>query len=267
MLGLLQESSSRSPDGSRIFFDSDLVPNVHIFSSRLDGSDVQQVTFSASGFEGYPTVSPDGVNVAYDGQDDEAGLNQGIYVARVDGSGTPERLTVAPRGFIDTSPAWSPDGTLIAFVRVRLSGCGWGCRAHGRAAGFKGTVYLMDSDGSQLHRLTPDNGHSWADPSWAPDARSLLVQAHDQRHSVGVLPNEYSIGVNGRGLRQITGGKGEFWFSGDYSPDGTRIALMHLAPPYEHFEVVDMAADGSTSTWSPYARTSVSCSATTRTGE
>src|SRR4051794_41027249 len=188
--GCNQEASWRSPDGARIFFDSDLVPNVHIFSSNLDGSEVQQVTFSATGFEGYPTVSPHGVYVAYDGQDDEFGLNQGIYVARVDGSGTPERLTVAPRDFIDTSPAWSPDGTLIAFVRMRLSGCAWQCRAHGRSAGFKGSVYLMDADGSQLRRLTPDNGHSWADPSWAPDSGSLLVQAYELRHSAGALPNE-----------------------------------------------------------------------------
>jgi tricorn protease-like protein len=55
-----QEGSWRSPDGVRVFFDSDLVPNVHIFSSKLDGSDVQQITFSPSGFEGYPTLSPDG---------------------------------------------------------------------------------------------------------------------------------------------------------------------------------------------------------------
>jgi Tol biopolymer transport system component len=103
----------------------------------------------------------------------------------------------------------------------------------------------MDSDGSHPHRLTPDNGHSWADPSWAADSGSLLVQSYNQRDSVGVPPNEYSIGVNGRGLRQITGGKREFWFSGDYSPDGTRIALIHIEPPYAQLEVVDMAADGS----------------------
>jgi Tol biopolymer transport system component len=104
----------------------------------------------------------------------------------------------------------------------------------------------MDSDGSQLHRLTPDNGHGWADPSWAPDSRSLLVQSYDnETGAVGAIANEYSIGVTGRGLRQITGGKGEYWYSGDYSPDGTRIALLHTEPPYEYLNVVDMAADGS----------------------
>jgi Tol biopolymer transport system component len=174
-------------------------------------------------------------------------LNEGIYVARVDGSGTPERLTVPPPDSIDTSPEWLPDGTLIAFVRVRLSGCGWRCRSRAKfgAQGFKASVYVMQSDGSHVHRLTPDDGHGWADPSWAADSGSLLVQSYNNRDLNGTPPNEYSIGVNGRGLRQITGGKGEFWFSGDYSPDGTRIALMHIAPPYEHLDVVDMAADGS----------------------
>ena len=243
--GCFQEGSWRSPDGTRVFFDSDLVPPVHIFSSKLDGSDVQQVTFSATGFEGYPTVSPDGAYVAYDGQDDEFGANQGIWVARVDGAGSPERLTIAPRGFIDSSPAWSPDGSKIAFVRARLSGCGWRCRSHGRPAGFKGSVYLMRSDGSHVHRLTPDNGHSWADASWAPDSKSLLVQQYDEHATLGASSDEFTIGVDGRGLKRVTNGKREFWISGDYSPDGTRIAVIHIPPSLDHGEVVDMAADGS----------------------
>jgi Tol biopolymer transport system component len=231
--------------GSRVFFDSDLVPPIHVFSSNLDGSDVQQITFSASGFEGFPTVSPDGVYVAYDNQDDEFGANQGIYVARVDGTGTPQRLTFPTKGFIDTSPEWSPDGDSIAFVKLRLSGCGWHCRSHGYASGFKGAVYLMDSDGSNIRRLTPDNGHSWADPSWAPDSQSLLVQSYNERATIGASSNEFTIGADGRGLTRLTGGQHEFWFSGDYSADGTRIALMHYVYPNDYGDLVDMAADGS----------------------
>lgn len=245
--GCFEEGSWRSPDGKRIFFDSDLVPNVHVFSMNLDGSDVQQITSSVTGFEGYPTVSPDGLYVAYDGQDDEFGANQGIYVARVDGSGAPQRLTFAPRGFIDTSPAWSPDGSKIAFVRLRLSGCGWRCRSHAKfgPSGHKGSVYLMNADGSGLHRLTPDNGHSWADASWAPDSESLLVQSNDEHGTIGASADEYTIGVDGRDLSRVTNGKREFWFSGDYSPDGTRIALLHFPGSTGGLDVVDMAADAT----------------------
>ena len=49
----------------------------------------------------------------------------------------------------------------------------------------------------------------------------------------------------GRGLRRITNGKREFWFSGDYSPDGSRIAITHVPQSLDRIEIVDMAADAS----------------------
>ena len=241
------DGAERSHDGTRIWFDSDLVPPVHVFSSRLDGSDVQQVTFSATGFEGYPTLSPDDQYVVYDGQDDDFGTNQGLYKMRVDAGGTGQRLEVPPKGFADINPAWSPDGETIAFQRMRFSGCGWRCRTHAKFGpqGFSSSIYLMDADGSHIRRLTPDNGHSWGDPSWAPDSQSLLVQTWSEHATFGASSDEYSIGVNGRGLRRITNGKREFWFAGDYSPDGARIAVTHFPQNGDHVEIIDMAADGS----------------------
>jgi Tol biopolymer transport system component len=245
--GCLQDGAERSHDGTRIYFDSDLVPPIHVFSSKLDGSDVQQVTFSASGFEGYPTLSPGDQYLVYDGQDDDFGTNQGLYKVRVDGTGARQRLEVPPKGFADINPAWSPDGETIAFQRMRFSGCGWRCRTHSKfgAQGFASSIYLMDADGSHIRRLTPDTGHSWGDPSWAPDSQSLLVQTWSEHGTFGASADEYSIGIDGRGLRRITNGKREFWFSGDYSPDGSRIAVMHVPQSLDRIELVDMAADAS----------------------
>jgi Tol biopolymer transport system component len=50
---------------------------------------------------------------------------------------------------VDASPAWSPDGSLIAFVRTE----------HG-----DGTLYIMDADGAEqigLASASPDTGLSW----------------------------------------------------------------------------------------------------------
>jgi Tol biopolymer transport system component len=245
--GCLQDGAERSHDGTRIYFDSDLVPPIHVFSSKLDGTDVHQITFSASHYEGYPTLSPSDQYLVYDGQDDDFGHNQGLYKARVDATGSPQRLAVPPNGFADINPAWSPDGETIAFQRMRFSGCGWRCRSHAKFGpqGFASSIYLMDSDGSHIRRLTADTGHSWGDPSWAPDSRSLLVQAWSEHTTWGASSDEYSIDVDGRGLRRITNGKREFWYSGDYSADGSRIAITHVPPSLDRIEIVDMAADAS----------------------
>jgi Tol biopolymer transport system component len=230
--------------GDRVYFDSDMVAPIHVFSSRLDGSDVRQETFTP-GYQGYPTISPDGSKLAYDGQADDLGTDQGVYVEPLDHSTPPRRVGVPPKGFLDGNPVWSPDGHTIAFQRFRITGCGWRCRSQGRPEGYKSSIFLMDSSGGHVRRLTPTNGHGWADASWAPDSRSLLVQSYDDHGTWnGISADEYTINADGSDLTAITHSrKNQFWFSGDYSPDGKRIAVMRIANGA--LDVVDMAADGS----------------------
>ena len=66
------------------------------------------------GEERYPSLSPDGNQVAFSWQGEAPG-NWDVYV-QVAGPGRPLRLTTDPA--VDRTPAWSPDGTQIAFVRI-----------------------------------------------------------------------------------------------------------------------------------------------------
>ena len=70
------------------------------------------------GSEGSPTLAPDGEQVAFtwSGPNQD---NEDIYVQRI-GSGTEVRRTVHPAR--DYSPAWSPDGRWIAFLRGEVPG-------------------------------------------------------------------------------------------------------------------------------------------------
>src|SRR5215469_13518461 len=66
------------------------------------------------GYQGIPTFSPDGNQVAFSWNGEKVD-NFDIYVKLIGTAGPPLRLTSNPAG--DYSPAWSPDGRFIAFVR------------------------------------------------------------------------------------------------------------------------------------------------------
>ena len=53
---------------------------------------------------------------------------------------------------MDLNPAWSPDGTRIAFQSKRDGD--W-------------DIYVMDTDGGNVQQLTDGPGMGW-DPSWSP---------------------------------------------------------------------------------------------------
>ncbi len=65
-------------------------------------------------------------------------------------------------GVEDDAPAWSPDGTWIAFRR----------RSAGTAMGKQ--LWLMRADGSDPRALTTDTGVHYGPPVWAGDGETLL---------------------------------------------------------------------------------------------
>jgi Tol biopolymer transport system component len=69
---------------------------------------------SYPGYEGYPSFSPDGTQVAFQWCTEEPAANCDIYVKQI-GVEPPSRLTTDAAE--DFSPAWSPDGQFIAFLR------------------------------------------------------------------------------------------------------------------------------------------------------
>jgi eukaryotic-like serine/threonine-protein kinase len=114
------------------------------------------VPVTTSGGES-PALSPDGTWIAYPWRGEKQD-NLDIYVKEVDGPGF-NRVTTDPAD--DWSPAWSPDGRQIAFVRF---------------SGDRGMVYLVSPLGGGERRLAEVGGGPL---SWSPDGKTIAFA--DQR--------------------------------------------------------------------------------------
>jgi Tol biopolymer transport system component len=123
-------------------------------------------------------------------------------------AGRHRRLEV-PNGF---SPDWSPDGRTLAYE-------------------MRGEIYLYDLARRSSRRLTHSpRGSSSHSPSWAPTSRSVAFGRRSGR-GAAASENIFTIGVNGRGERQVTRNQAHGSVAGDsdptWSPDGRLIAFVH----------------------------------------
>jgi eukaryotic-like serine/threonine-protein kinase len=119
------------------------------------------------GFQCDPSFSPDGNQVAFawDGYKQD---NADIYVKLIGTSGPPLRLTTD--ALPDYSPAWSPDGRFIAFLREsRLR--------------EKRSVILIPALGGPERKIAEISRAVYALPgpylAWSPDGNSLVICDRD----------------------------------------------------------------------------------------
>jgi Tol biopolymer transport system component len=93
----------------------------------------------------------------------------------MDGSSEPVRLTDRKAGS-DADPAWSPDGSMIAFRR--------------RGSNDNFDVYLMRSNGSGVRRVVTGPAVE-EKPAWSPDGRQLMIISN--RDGSGEPGNTYDV--------------------------------------------------------------------------
>jgi Tol biopolymer transport system component len=142
-----------SPDGTKIAFTGP-GPGTDIHVMNADGSNHMRLLNSVTMSGWDPSWSPDGTKIAFTST--FQGGNYEIFVANSDGSGTPVNLTdnyVGPPDYTridDEQPAWSPDGTQIAFTR---------------RVGNPIDLLVMNADGSGVHQLPTGSGANIS-PVW-----------------------------------------------------------------------------------------------------
>ena len=200
-----------------------------------------------------PVVSPDGKRLAF------AALGD-IWITPVAGGATPTAMTNDV--YVDTDPAWSPDGTKIAFSSDRAGGMDIWIRdlsngsdrrltslpnadmaaawsPDGRSIAFisnddfkQSELYVVSTDGGEPRRLL-ERSFGVGYPSWSPDSKFIITspfQPYSTRYREGM--NYYNVvPVSGGAPRMVVPalhvpmGKR----AGDgpaWSPDGKQLAFV-----------------------------------------
>jgi TolB protein len=153
-----------------------------------------------------------------------------IHLIDPDGSGHAQ-LTFGEKR--SRSPAWSPDGSKIAFLRGNKPS----------------SLFIMNADGTDRTliqgRISERRYYFFDRPAWSPDGTQIAFSTAARLHVGGERRWDlrlYVVNADGSGLTRIS--RGRHQDSGpSWSPDGTRIAFTT-----RRGELATMNPDGSNRT-------------------
>ena len=182
-----QAGSHAAASEDRIAFVrfSTRVGHPRIYTVGTDGRAIRAVRLPVAAAEG-PAWSPDGRSLAFIGgrnrpNEAHVQVEDELYVARADGSRA-RRLTA--RRTHESAPAWSRDGTRLAFVR---------------SAGSRRTssLWVIGANGRGARRLT--SGAIDIQPSWSRSGQIAFLRIDPRTFQSAI----WLVRPNGRGLRRL----------------------------------------------------------------
>ena len=237
-----------------------VIRNAHRGGIRqvLDFERIEDLEFQEGGPYEYPSVdhisgpewSPDGTLLAIGIRVYTLGGRwYSLYVVNADGSRLTQLYSTQDQDDelnwhnISGTPAWSPDGSSVAFLVHKIS------TTMNEEPDVR-VIYSVEPDGSNLRELMMQeslalrHNQSDADLSWSPDGSEILFVGNqrDRRNSTGFTPTVQVLTVRMSEPRTVGVGTKASW-----SADGSRIAIVNelsirdRSKPY----LTTVALDGS----------------------
>ena len=173
------------------------------------------------GVHRYPSFSPDGDYVAFTWTGPRQD-NTDIYVQQI-GAGSPLRLTADPAD--DYSPAWSPDGRWIAFLRGQSQAGKYELRLIPPLGGAERKLAEIRPQGPLL------GGWELVSLAWCPDSNCVVIPDSPGEGKPDAL---FVISLDSGEKRQLTHPQHPVAGDADpaVSPDGSWLVFRRIAAPY-----------------------------------
>lgn len=251
---------------TKIYFVSSRTGTKEIWAMDYDGQNQHQITHLGS-ISISPRISPDNSRVAFASLGKE-GWSVRMYSLEL---GRLVSFTGGTAGGSNQSPAWSADGSKIAFSSARsgdpeiwvadASGGNlhkltsfrgpdvsptWNPRTNAQIAWVSGRtglpqIYTMDQDGSNVQRMT-DGGYAIS-PSWSPTG-DLLTFSWNRKYGPGAPGGQdiYVMEMASKRWMQLTHEAGSNDFP-CWAPDGRHIVFERTLGG--HSDIWSMLADGT----------------------
>jgi TolB protein len=251
---------------TKIYFVSSRSGSKEIWAMDYDGQNPHAVTHLGT-ISMSPRISPDNSRIAFAslGRDGWAIRMYSLELGRL------VNFTAGTAGGSNQSPAWSGDGTKIAFSSSRsgdpeiwvadASGGNlrrltnfagpdvsptWNPRTNEQLAWVSGRtglpqIYTMDQDGANVQRLT-DGGYAIS-PSWSPNGE-FLTFSWNRKYGPGAPGGQdiYVMDIASKRWLQLTHDAGSNDFP-CWAPDGRHIVFERSIG--KHTDIWSMLADGT----------------------
>lgn len=255
-----------SADGNRMVFQSERDPAnpfFQIYLTDLQTGDIEKVS-PGIGKTTCAWIHPDGDRVLFASthhdpkaeqkqterlQQRESGnepryswdYDENYELYERDADGNYNRLTHA-KGY-DAEGSYSPDGRKIAFASNRLAFSEQLSEREREAFKLDPTskmdIYIMDSDGSNVHRLTSEPGYDGG-PFFSPDGQRICWRRFSPD---GATAEVFTMKIDGSDVKRLTSLVAMSW-APFYHPSGDYLIFTTNKHGFANFELYLVRADG-----------------------